>query len=256
MRIGASLLAAAAACAPAAAGDPAAALALEYLRTTRAETGVDVLVAVEFYGARTGDPRAAEVVQQARARVRPADLALYDVLLGAEKPPFPAAPASELEPPGVASSSGDVTDDRARTCPIEVLSCGASAACLEFASLDASDRALTHQALWLAFAHWRGCRLPVDVDDLRRRYASRLLAEIRAAPAPSDLFFERLALLGTLGYASAIERASMEALRASQRPQGCFPAEEAVPCHPHPTALALWVLALQGADGSPGGGPP
>ena len=236
------LLAAAAACAPAAARDPAAALALEYLRTTKAETGVDVLVSVEVYGAWTGDPRAAEVVQQARARILPADLERYGALLGSVKPAFPDARASKLEPPITISPAADIPDDRSRTCPLEVLSCDASASCIEFASRDASGTALTHQALWLVFAHWRGCRLPIDVDGLRRRYAGRLLAEIRADPTPSDLFFERLALLATLGYASTIDPAWIEALRASQRPEGCFPADAAVACHPHPTALALWVL--------------
>ena len=237
----ATLLAAAAVWVPAAALDPAATAALEYLRTTTHETGVDVLVAVEVYGALADDPRAAEVVRQARARVPPAELERFAMLLGADKPPFPAAPAPE--PLGTANPVGDASDDRARTCPLEVLSCAVSEACVAFSAGDASGKTLTHQALWLVFAHWRGCELPVDVDALRRRYAARLIAEARADPEPSDLFFERLAMLGHLGFGAAIEPGWIEAARASQRPEGCFPPGPSAPCHPHSTALALWALA-------------
>ena len=124
-----------------------------------------------------------------------------------------------------------------------MLSCSVSDACLEFATRDAWGKALTHQALWLLFAHWRGCALPVDADALRRRYAARLLAEARADGESSDLFFERLAMIGHLGYAAAIDPAWIETARASQQPQGCFPPAPSARCHPHSTALALWALA-------------
>ncbi len=168
------------------------------------------------------------------------------MLLGLPKPPFPPASAADLPaPPGVRDLGATDGDPRAGTCPVEALSCSVGEACLEFAARDTRGKALTHQALWLVFAHWRGCKLPVDADALRLRYAARLLAEARADPVPSDLFFERLALLGQLGYAAAIEPRWIEALRASQRPQGCFPADRSSRCHPHPTALALWALGHQ-----------
>jgi hypothetical protein len=245
LTLAAAILAAAVGAA-AAKDDPGAAPALDYLRTTGDETGVDVLVAVEVYGELSGDPRAAGVVRAARRRMAPAETERFGALLGRAKPPFPPASAAELDaPPGAPSLGATDGDPRAGTCPVEALSCSVSDACLEFAARDTWGKTLTHQALWLVFARWGGCKLPVDVDALRRRYAARLLAEARADPKPSDLFFERLALLGHLGYGAAIEPAWIEAVRASQQPQGCFPASESVRCHPHPTALALWALGHQ-----------
>jgi hypothetical protein len=131
-------------------------------------------------------------------------------------------------------------------CPIEALGCVLSDACRAFADLEASGGILTHQAVWLLFAHWRGCALPIDLEPRARRYAGRLLAEARADAVPSDLFCERLALLGHLGFGAAIEPRWIEALLAAQQPEGCFPASATVRCHPHPTALALWALAHSG----------
>ena len=243
----AAAILAAAVGAAAAKNDTVAARALDYLRTTGDETGVDVLVAVEVYGELSGDRRAAGAVGAARKRVPQTELERFGPLLGRAKPPFPPASPAELEaPPGAPDLGPTDGDPRAGTCPVEALSCSVSEACLEFAARDTWGKTLTHQALWLVFAHWGACELPVDVDALRRRYAVRLLAEARADPKPSDLFFERLALLGHLGYASAIEPAWIEAARASQQPQGCFPASEAARCHPHPTALALWAMGHQG----------
>jgi hypothetical protein len=107
---------------------------------------------------------------------------------------------------------------------------------------EARRSALTHQAVWVLFARWLGCDVGLDVEDLRRRYAARLLVELRAEADPSDLFFERLAVLASLGFAGSIERSWLDALLASQQLEGCFPASADVPCHPHPTALALWAL--------------
>jgi len=96
--------------------------------------------------------------------------------------------------------------------------------------------------VWLLFAHWTECGLDLDVEALRHRYAARLLAEARSDPEPSDLFFERLAVLGSLGFGAAIEARWLDVLHASQQAEGCFPASAEIPCHPHPTALALWAL--------------
>jgi len=222
----------------------AAARALEYLRTTDDEVGIDVLVILQIYGALAGETGAARIVADRRAAIRPEDSARYGVLLEISKPPLAPSGTGALSLPLPRSGrppAGD--DDRARACPLEALSCTLSDACRAFADLDASGAILTHQALWLLFARWRGCALPLDLEPLGRRYAERLVDEARADAVPSDLFFERLALLGHLGYASAIEPRWIESLLAAQQPEGCFPANAASRCHPHPTALALWALA-------------
>ncbi len=223
------------------AGRDAAGRALEYLRTTRDEAGVDVAVAVQIYREQTGDPRADAAFEALRARLRGGDVERFAALLRAPKPPFPAGSVPPPLPRGT-SPVADEDDDRTRSCLPEALACQISDDCRAFARREASGSVLTHQAAWLLFARWAGCPLDLDADALRARYAAGLLAELRAEPHPSDLFFERLAVLGSLGFGRAIERQWLDALLASQRPEGCFPANESTPCHPHPTALALWAL--------------
>jgi hypothetical protein len=217
--------------------------ALEYLRKTPDEMGVDVLVAVQIYGELAGDSRAERVVEAQLGRMRPDDMERYGVLLDASKRSFLAEPAPETsaEPNGALLADDDA---RAETCPADLLAeCVVTDSCRQFALAPARGRALTRQAAWLLFSRWRGCEPGVEVDSLRREYAARLLSELRADPTPGDLFFERLALLGSLGFAGAIEPRWIESLLASQRPEGCFPADATHPCQAHPTALALWALA-------------
>jgi len=234
----------AAATATPAAVDASAGRAIEYLRATGAETGLDVLVALQIYGSLRDDPRPAAIVAARRPALRRDELERYGVLLDLDKPPLPAIPPSALRLPlDLAPAASSIDDDLTRRCPLEALACTLSDACREFASLEGSGGILTHQAVWLLFSRWRGCEWPLDLEERRRHYAARLLAEARVDPVPSDLFFERLALLGHLGVAAAIETRWIEALLASQQPDGCFPASAASPCHPHPTALALWALA-------------
>jgi hypothetical protein len=235
----------AAATAAPAAQDAAAGRAIEYLRATDAETGLDVLVALQIYASLRGDPRPAAIVASRRPALRKDDLERYGALLDLDKPPYPAVPEGALPvPTALPPAAASIDDDLTRRCPIEALSCTLSEACREFVNVEGSGGILTHQAVWLLFSRWRGCEWPpLDREERRRHYAARLLAEARADPIPSDLFFERLALLGHLGYAAAIEPRWIELLLASQQPDGCFPASATIPCHPHSTALALWALA-------------
>lgn len=228
----------------------AAGRALEYLRTTTHEAGIDVAVAVQIYGEQSDDRRADAVVAALRARARAQDLASFGPLLERAKPPFPAASAARL-PPALAGGRSDDDGDEARVCMQAMLACRIDALCREFAEREASGSILTHQAVWLLFGRWMDCSHDLDVESLRHRYAARLFAETRADPEPSDLFFERLAMLGSLGFGSALEPAWLAALRASQQPEGCFPASAGVRCHPHPTALALWALAHARQEGAP-----
>ncbi len=216
--------------------------ALEYLRTTQDEMGVDVLVAVQIYGEARIDSRAAQVVAAQLPRMREPDVARWRALLdGMKRPLLSAAP-----PPPRARVSGALADgdERARSCPLELLeSCAVTDSCREFANASAGGRALTRQAEWLLFGWWRGCQLGVDVDALRREYAGRILEELRNDMTPSALFFERLAVLGSLGFARSIEPAWVESLLTAQRPEGCFPADATHSCDPRATGFALWALA-------------
>jgi hypothetical protein len=91
---------------------------------------------------------------------------------------------------------------------------------------------------------WRQCPTPFDVDELASRLAGRLLAEQRGDPSYSTTTLLRLATLGQLGYTDRFEPKWVWAVLDARTPTGCWGAEAGGACHPHPTALALWVLAL------------
>lgn len=224
---------------------PVANAALDYLESTEDELGLDVVIAIQAYGEVTGDPRAAEVADARASAFPEASTEPWAGLLAADKPPLPRARLGDgPEPAAPPRPADELGDDRAARCPVEVLECRVSGPCRELVELeDRGGYVLTHQGLWLIFAHWMGCSTDVDVDARRAQIAARLVAETGADPEPSDLYVERLAILGHLGYAAEIERAWIDALVEAQQPEGCFPASAAVPCHPHPTGLALWSLA-------------
>lgn len=221
---------------------PAAAGALDYLETTGDELGADVVVAVQVYAELTGDARAREVAELRRGSLRPSEVERFGVLFEVSKLPLP--PASLEVGPGPAPDPGDDLDDRVATCPEEILECRISPECEEMIALDGrGGYVLTHQAVWLVFHAWMGCTSTVDLEERRRTFAAGLVRETRADPVVSDLYAERLAMLGQLGFAASIEPAWIEALLAAQREEGCFPVSDSIVCHPHPTGLALWTLA-------------
>ncbi|MCB9596142.1 MAG: DUF4735 domain-containing protein [Sandaracinaceae bacterium] len=224
---------------------PAAHRALDYLEVTDAEMGVDVVIAMQIFGAVRDDARALEVAEARRDSPRPSDLERYGFLLDIDHPAFDAGTLDGLVPSATTPDPADVLEDgRVGICLEEVLACAVTAPCIDYLELD--DRwgyVLTHQAVTLLFARWVGCDLDLDVEARRKTFAVNLVAEIRADPVPSDLFYERLAMLGHLGFASAMEPAWLESLLDSQDAQGCFPLGPELPCHPHPTGVALWALA-------------
>ncbi len=221
---------------------PAAARALDYLETTDDELGLDVVVAIQLYAELTGDARALEVAEVRREGLRASDVERFGALFEVSKQPLP--PATLDVGPGPASDPDDELDDRVASCPEEILGCRVSPECAEMIALDGrGGYVLTHQAVWLVFHEWMGCTSSIDVEERRRAFAAALVRETRADRVVSDLYAERLAMLGQLGFASAIEREWIDALLAAQREEGCFPASDAIDCHPHPTGLALWTLA-------------
>lgn len=216
--------------------------ALGYLESTDGEMGADVLMAVGIYGALTGDPRADAVIEAREPRLRASERERYGVLLTMAKPAFDDADVEALAPPADTPDL-EAVDDRLQGCVDAMLRCEVSDECVEFATAPSWGLVLTHQAVWLVLARWLECALPIDADALRRELASRLVAEARFDPVPSDLFFERLAMLGHLGYGRAIEPGWADALRGAQQAEGCFPVDAEHRCHPHPTGVALWALA-------------
>ncbi len=221
---------------------PAAAGALDYLETTGDELGPDVVVAIQVYAELTGDARADEVAEARRTSLRPSDVERFGALFEVSKQPL--SPVSLEVGPGPAPDPDDELDDRVATCPEEILDCTISSECEEMIALDGrGGYVLTHQAVWLVFHAWMGCTSSVDLEERRRTFAAALVRETRADPVVSDLYAERLAMLGQLGFAASIEPAWIDALLAAQRAEGCFPAGDTIACHPHPTGLALWTLA-------------
>lgn len=224
----------------------AASRALEWLATTDAEMGVDVLVSMQVYGDLAGDPRAHEVAVLRRDAPGHAELARYGLLLDVDKPVLPEGSLDGVAPSPTRPNPLDaLLDDGGIDCIDEVLACEVSEACLDHLELD--DRwgyVLTHQAVPLVFAHWLGCDLaPLDVEARRRTIAANLIAETRADPYAWDLFYERVAMLGHLGFAEAIDPAWIDTILRAQTDEGCFSPMPGDPCHPHPTGVALWALA-------------
>lgn len=233
------------ACAPERVPDEAATRALEYLESTDDELGVDVLVSMQIYAELSGDAHGDAVVEARLPDIRPSDLARYGGFLAIDKPVLsPRSLEGVPAPVGTPDPRMTLDDSRDAVCPEQMLSCTADASCIDYALLDGWGYVLTHQALWILLASWGGCELPpeIDLDERREEIAARLVAEMRVDPSPGDLFFERLAMLGHLGFASEIEPAWLDALRDAQQPDGCFPVDAVTRCHPHPTGLALWTL--------------
>lgn len=232
-------------CAPPSEAELAASRALDYLETTEDELGLDVVVAIQIYADRRDDARAAEVAERLRARLRPDDLARYGALLDVDKPAFApgsldgvAASATEPDP------SDDLMDDRVVVCLDEAMTCEITDTCRGFVALE--DRwgyVLTHQAVFLLFARWNGCEGSPDPEPRRHGFAANLVREMEVDPEPGDLAFERMAMIAHLGFAGAIEDRWIDALLDAQREEGCFEVAPGSGCHPHPTGLALWVLA-------------
>jgi len=225
---------------------PAADRALDYLETTPDEIGADVVAAVQIFGARTGDARATSLAGALRARLGPAELERYGPILDSGKPLLPAATLDGATPSATEPNPADA-DDRVSSCPEALISCAVPPECVELVTQD--DRwgyVLTHQALWIVVDHWMECGASsagIDILERRRTFGASLRRETEADAVVSDLYAERLAMLGELGFGSAIDPPWLDALVAAQEPDGCFPVNETVRCHPHPTGLALWALS-------------
>jgi hypothetical protein len=229
--------------------------ALRYLGTTTAEFGLDALVAVQIVGEVTADRRAEEIVTARRPAMRPQDLERYGLLLDVPKPVLPASSLAGVSPspttpdPEMLPPAGE--SNILVTCLTDALQCRLDDTCRAFIELD--DRwgyVLTHQAVWILFARWAGCSFSIDLESRRRTFGANLVKEMRADPAPSDLTAERLAMLGHLGFGRELDPAWIATLLGAQTPEGCWRPRADRPCHPHPTALALWALALARAAGA------
>lgn len=235
-------LAALSACGPGR-GELAAARALDYLETTHHEVGADVALALRIYGRERDDARAFMVAAHVESRLHPRELARYGVLFQIEPTVLSSA---ELDPrlASGAPPSPDDEHDLIAPCLDEALACELSAACIEFVrERGRGGYVLTHQAVWLLFAHWMQCELPFDLERRRHEIAADLAVEMRHHPKPSELAYERMAMLAHLGFASAIEPEWIDAMLDVQDESGCWIFDEEVGCHPHPTAVALWTLA-------------
>jgi hypothetical protein len=255
-RFGLLLLAAAFSCGPPTpvSIDPAVEeRALHYLATTRHEFGLDVAAITRVYAGRTNSAQATDIANQRLQAFSTDDLQQLSPLHLVEWTPMAPASVSWLRrlrtPTPPPEQIQD--DDRVRTCIDSLRTCNASPDCVAFAKQPAWGYILTHQALWLLMNEWLDCSAGVNTNDLRHQYAARLIAETAADPVASDLFFERLAMLAHLGFANEIRAEWIQTLVSSQHPDGCFPASIDTPCHPHPTALALWTLSFIGPHAPP-----
>ena len=135
--------------------------------------------------------------------------------------------------------------DHDQRCPLEALSCELSPECEDYLGESTWGYSLTHQALTLVFVY--ECDAGDPWQEARRRVASRLAHAHRADPAPSDLAFERVAMLAELGaeFRTNEETTAWWAMvSAVQNADGGFPWDGAGESHAHTTAVALWALSV------------
>jgi hypothetical protein len=219
------------------------------LETTRTEFGLDVAIATQIVGELTGDARAARIVTARRASFHADEMQQLGRLFDLAKPILPEASITGVtaswtvpDPNMSLGSGGGALINR---CLADALECRLDEECRAFVGLDHQwGTVLTHQAVWVLFARWAGCSLEIDLEERRRTFGANLAKEMRADPVFTDLAAERLATLGHLGFGATIEPTWIAALLAAQQPDGCWRMGPGGPCHPHPTALALWALAV------------
>jgi hypothetical protein len=221
---------------------------LSYLAETEGEFGVDVAVALQIVSDLTGDPRGREIAEARLDELRSSDLVRYGVLLGWPKPVMPAAILTRSVPLGTAPRPHfelPAPENVVVECLTEVLRCEMPDRCRRFAKADDYwGYPLTHQGVWALFSYWMGCELESDLEALRQTLAARLVAEAGADAAYSELGAERLAMLGHLGFSTSIEPDWVSAILEAQQDEGCWGLTLGGQCHPHPTGVALWALAV------------
>jgi hypothetical protein len=225
--------------------EPVAAAALGYLESTNDELGIDVVVSLQIYAGARASTRAEALASMLTGGLRASDVERYGALLSLDKGGFPASLLDGVPASGAPVLPADTReDDLGVRCPLDALACRLDDACRAFVlEPDRGGYVATHQALLLLFWRWAGCPADAALEGGRRPLGARLVQETAADPSGGDLFLERLAMIGHLGFAAHIEDPWWEQLAAMQRPEGCFPASPTIPCHPHPTGLALWALA-------------
>jgi hypothetical protein len=232
-------------------GAPWADAALGYLLRTDGEFPIAAAIFLRAAGQLAGDARAVEIAEirrigsldrdrEAVSRLFELDLQVFTARLPPHAPE--SGPPTPAAPDDVGSPASRPPLVLAPACLARAARCALEADCLAAA---VEPNALPEpSALWLLFVRWASCKTTVDVDVHASRLAGRLLAEQRRDPAYSTTSLLRLATLGQLGYADRFDPKWVRTVLDARSPQGCWGAEAGGACHPHPTALALWVLAL------------
>jgi len=222
--------------------------ALDYLESTHDEFGGDVAVLLEVVAQLTGEPRAAAVATARRSTLPPDEREDLAPLFEIAKPIL-RRPGSAVGTGSAVAGSAAPSAEPIRTpihrCLKAAIHCELTPACLA----TVEDRAApgfeaAHPAVWLLFVRWRGCRAPIDLDAMQRDLVERLEAELKRDPTYSEVSLERVATLGQLGYGAEIDPLWEPTILGARSEQGCWGVTYGAPCHPHPTVLALWALAI------------
>ncbi|MCL4754402.1 MAG: hypothetical protein KJ015_29880 [Myxococcales bacterium] len=227
--------------------------ALGWIAETDAEIGVDSLVMLDAAGELAARTATSEVIAARKADVSASELAVYGLLLEQAKPPFAAASLEGVLPnagtpdPKMPAPMNPSGGSLIEACLQAALDCQTPPECESYASAtDSWGFVLTHQAVWLLFAHWRSCSVPVDLEARRRSVAASIVKEAAMDPTPGDLYAERLAVLGHLGFGQSYDPTWITSLRAQAQPSGCIRAVEHGECSTHTTSLAVLALTHAG----------
>lgn len=227
--------------------------ALGWLAETDAEIGVDSLVMLDAAGELAARTATSEVIAARKPDVSASELAAYGLLLEQAKPPFAAASLDGVPPnagtpePKMPAPTSQGGGSLIEACLQAALGCQTPPECESYVSAtDSWGFVLTHQAVWLLFAHWRWCSVPVDLEERRRSVAASIVKEAGVDPTPGDLYAERLAMLGHLGFGESYDPDWITSLRAQAGPSGCLRAAEGGDCSTHTTSLAVLALTHAG----------
>lgn len=106
----------------------------------------------------------------------------------------------------------------------------------------------THAALALTWIDELDCLPEAEVDPLKEK-AGSAIAAIAASQSATDLGIEAALMLHYTGHGNEVDPVWVSEILASQNPDGGWPPEPGEASSSHTTALALWLLSEEAAEG-------
>ncbi len=156
-------------------------------------------------------PRLGPVLERLQTRSRRDDMAALIDPKVSEEPPPPVGPKPWQDLKMLMRQSLTCRQGREPSQALQV-----------FINEQHEGYVLTHQILAIQWARSLGCAVPTQWYARESALADRVLAELEADRAFSDLFAERVVVLGLVGKAGSLQGLWLEWLLQAQNPDGCW----------------------------------